>query len=62
MRLKGWVVKVLSFILGSWFCFVALTIENVLENRTYDIILLVWTIAAIGSFALLNKYSDLFND
>ena len=59
--LKKWVVKVLGFILGSWFFFVATTIDNVLENRTYDIILIVWIALAIGSFILLNKYSNAFD-
>jgi len=59
--LKNWVVKVLGFILGSWFFFVATTIDNVLENRTYDIILIVWTALAIGSFILLDKYSNVFD-
>ena len=59
--LKKWVVKVLGFILGSWFFFVATTIDNVLENRTYDIILIVWTALAISSFILLNKYSNAFD-
>ena len=59
--LKKWVVKVLGFILGSWFFFVATTIDNVLENRTYDIILIVWTTLAIGSFVLLDKYSNAFD-
>jgi len=59
--LKKWVVKVLGFILGSWFFFVATTIDNVLENRTYDIILIVWTALAVGSFILLNKYSNAFD-
>ena len=59
--LKKWVVKVLSFILGSWFFFVATTIDNVLENRTYDIILIVWTALAISSFILLDKYSNAFD-
>jgi hypothetical protein len=59
--LKKWVVKVLGFILGSWFFFVATTIDNVLENRTYDIILIVWTALAIGSFILLDKYSNAFD-
>ena len=59
--LKKWVVKVLGFILGSWFFFVATTIDNVLENRTYDIILIVWTVLAIGSFILLDKYSNAFD-
>ena len=59
--LKKWVVKVLGFILGSWFFFVATTIDNVLENRIYDIILIVWTALAIGSFVLLDKYSNAFD-
>ena len=59
--LKKWVVKVLGFILGSWIVFVATTIDNVLENRTYDIILIVWTALAIGSFIILYKYSNVFD-
>ena len=59
--LKKWVVKGLGFILGSWFFFVTTTIDNVLENRTYDIILIVWTALAIGSFVLLDKYSNAFD-
>ena len=59
--LKKWVVKVLGFILGSWIVFVAITIDNVLENRTYDTILIVWTALAIGSFILLGKYSNTFD-
>lgn len=59
--LKKWVVKVLGFILGSWIVFVATTIDNVFENRTYDIILIVWTALAIGSFILLDKYSNAFD-
>ena len=59
--LKKWVVKVLGFILASWFFFVVTTIDSVLENRTYDIILIVWTALAIGSFILLNKYSNAFD-
>ena len=39
--LKSWLVKVLSCILGSWLFFVATTIDNVLENRMYDIVLIV---------------------
>ena len=56
--LKDWVVKVLGWVLGSWFFFVATTIDNVLENRVYDIVLVVWTLLAIGSFYLLENYSD----
>ena len=56
--LKSWVVKVLGWVLGSWFFFVATTIDNVLENKTYDIVLVVWTLLAIGSFYLLENYSD----
>lgn len=56
--LKDWVVKVLGWVLGSWFFFVCTTIDNVLENRVYDIVLVVWTLLAIGSFYLLENYSD----
>lgn len=59
--LKSWLVKILSCILGSWFFFVATTIDNVLENRVYDIVLIVWTALAISSFVLLNKYSNVFD-
>ena len=59
--LKSWLVKVLSCILGSWFFFVVTTIDNVLENRMYDIVLIVWTALTISSFVLLNKYSNVFD-
>ena len=56
--LKDWVVKVLGWVLGLWIVFVATTIDNVLENKVYDIVLVVWTLLAIGSFYLLENYSD----
>ena len=59
--LKSWLVKVLGWVLGSWIVFVATTIDNVLENKVYDIVLVVWTALAIGSFVLLNKYSNAFD-
>ena len=59
--LKSWLVKVLGWVLGSWFFFVAITIDNVLENKVYDIVLVVWTALAIGSFVLLDKYSNAFD-
>ena len=59
--LKSWVVKVLSKVLASWFVFVAITIDN-LGNKTYNIILIVWTTLAIISFYLLKKYSTFFEE
>ena len=59
--LKSWLVKVLGWVLGSWIFFVATTIDNVLENKVYDIVLIVWTILAIGSFVLVDKYSNAFD-
>lgn len=59
--LKSWLVKVLGWVLGSWIVFVATTIDNVLENRVYDIVLIVWTALVISSFVLLNKYSNAFD-
>lgn len=58
--LKSWLVKVLGWILGSWIVFVATTIDSI-GNKTYDIILIVWTALAIGSFVLLDKYSNAFD-
>ena len=55
--LKSWLIKVLSWVLGSWIVFVATTIDSI-GNKTYDIILIVWTALAIGSFVLLDKYSN----
>lgn len=55
--LKSWLVKVLGWVLGSWIVFVATTIDSI-GNKTYDIILIVWTALAIGSFVLLDKYSN----
>lgn len=59
--LKSWLVKVLSWVLGSWIFFVATAIDNVLENRVYDTVLIVWTALVISSFVLLNKYSNAFD-
>ena len=58
--LKSWLVKVLGWVLGSWIVFVATTIDSI-GNKTYDIILIVWTALAIGSFVLLNKYSNVLD-
>ena len=58
--LKSWLVKVLGWVLGSWFFFVCTTIDSI-GNKTYDIILIVWTALAIGSFVLLDKYSNAFD-
>ena len=58
--LKSWLVKVLGWVLGSWIFFVTTTIDSI-GNKTYDIILIVWTVLAIGSFVLLDKYSNAFD-
>lgn len=57
--LRNWIVKVLGFILGSWFFFIGTTIDS-LGNKTYDTILVVWTTFALVSFYLLKKYSNIF--
>lgn len=61
--LKGWVVKVLSFILFGYIMFCATTIDSIdLTCYTmYDKILVVWTILALISFHLLSKYSNVFD-
>lgn len=58
--LKSWLVKVLGWVLGSWIVFVATTIDSI-GNKTYDIILIVCTALIIGSFVLLDKYSNAFD-
>ena len=58
--LKSWLVKVLGWVLGSWIVFVATTIDSI-GNKTYDIVLIVWTAFAISSFVLLDKYSNAFD-
>ena len=58
--LKSWLVKVLGWVLGNWIVFVATTIDSI-GNKTYDIILIVWTALAIGSFVLLDKCSNAFD-
>lgn len=58
--LKSWLVKVLGWVLGSWIVFVATTIDSI-GNKTYDIILIVCTALVIGSFVLLDKYSNAFD-
>ena len=50
----------LGWVLGSWIVFVATTIDSI-GNKTYDIILIVWTALVIGSFVLLDKYSNVFD-
>lgn len=57
--LKDWVVKVLGCVLGLWVVFVATTIDSI-GNRVYDIVLAIWTLLAIGSFYLLENYSNAF--
>lgn len=59
MLLKNWVVKVLSFVVGGYVCFVALTIDS-LGNKTYNTIFVVWGLLAIVSTILLKKYSKIF--
>ena len=59
--LKGWLVKLLSWVLGGYIFFIATTIDS-LGNKTYNTILIIWTILALISFYLLNKYSKVFED
>lgn len=60
-RLKGWLVKLLSWVLGGYIFFIAITIDS-LGNKTYNTILIIWTILALISFYLLSKYSKVFED
>ncbi len=57
--LRNWLVKALSSILVLWIVFVATTIDSI-GNRVYDIVLVIWTLLAIGSFYLLENYSNAF--
>lgn len=59
--LKNWVVKVLGSILSGYIFFIGTTIDS-LGNSFYNKILVIWTLLAIGSFVLLNKYSNIFED
>lgn len=61
MKLKSWVVKVLGTIVATYVMFVATTIES-LGNKIYNIILIVYTLLAITSMILLDKYSDVLDD
>lgn len=61
LKLKNSIVKVLSFILCSYIMFISITIDS-LGNKTYDIVLIIYTILAILSFILLKKYSNAFDD
>lgn len=61
-KLKGWIEKLLSAIVCGYLMFIATTIDNVLENKIYDTILVVWTILAIGSFYLIQKYGKSFEE
>lgn len=59
--LKKWFERLNCINLFMWFMFVATTIDNVLENALYDKILVIWTILAIGSFLLLDKFTNVFD-
>ena len=59
--LKNWVVKVLLSVIGGWFFFVSMTIDNIGLN-VYTLILVIWTGLALGSVYLLNKYSKVFEE
>lgn len=61
MKLKSWVVKVLGTVVATYIMFVATTIES-LGNKTYNTILIVYTLLAIISMILLDKYSDVLDD
>lgn len=61
MKLKNWVVKVLGTIVATYVMFVATTIES-LGNKTYNIIFIVYTLLAIVSMILLDKYSDVLDN
>ena len=58
--LKSWLVKVLGAILVSYIAFVSLTIESI-GNKTYNTILIVYTILGVGSFYLLKKFSSVLD-
>ena len=60
--LKKWFEKLNCWNLGLWFMFVATTIDNVLENSLYDTVLIVWSLFAIGSFILLSKFTNVFDN
>lgn len=60
VTLKSWLVKVLGIILISYIAFVSLTIESV-GNKTYNTILVVYTILGVGSFYLLKKFSSVLD-
>lgn len=59
--LKNWVVKVLGGIVASYVMFLMLTIDS-LGNATYNKILAIYSILAIVSYKILNKYSNVFED
>lgn len=60
VTLKSWLVKVLGAILVSYIAFLSLTIENI-GNKTYNTILIVYTILGVGSFYLLKKFSSVLD-
>lgn len=64
--LKGWVQKVLSFILGAWFVWVCTTIDTIdcpfNQIKGYLVFTSVLTLLAILSFYLLLKYTNLFEE
>lgn len=60
VTLKSWLVKVLGIILVSYIAFVSLTIESI-GNKTYNTILVVYTILGVGSFYLLKNFSSVLD-
>lgn len=56
--LRKWVVNVLDGYIFTFIVFVSMTIDNVLDNHTYDTILLISTILALICFYLLAKFTN----
>lgn len=59
--LRKEIVRVLCAILFSYLFFVAVTIDSI-GNATYDKILVIGGLVALGSFALLKKFSRVFDE
>lgn len=59
LLLKKGIVRVLNIILISYLIFVCTTIDRI-GNATYNKIFFIYSILAITSYKLLNKYSKTF--
>lgn len=59
-QLRGWVVKILEVIIGTYAAFIMVSIEG-LGHPLYNLVFTVWTALAVASYVILVKYSKVFD-